>query len=59
MDMMNHLSLLSLDLNVTAVLAIVQDFEINSRTIMGRPVSPAQWEASIHIYMHVLLSIRS
>lgn len=44
MKSMDHLSVLPLDNKVEAILSINEDYELNSVTIAGPPVSPEEWK---------------
>lgn len=41
---LNHLSILTMDLKVDAVLSVMESYELNSSTLAGKPVSPDQWK---------------
>ena len=44
MKSLDHISKLSLDHKIEAVLSINENFELNAVTIAGCPVSPAEWK---------------
>lgn len=44
LNSLNHLSTLTMDLKVDAILAVMESYELNSSTLAGKPVSPEQWK---------------
>ena len=52
MNSLNHLSHLTLDHKVDAVLSVMESYEISSRTLAGQPVQPSQWKVYYAMYRH-------
>jgi hypothetical protein len=44
MQSMNHLSILTMDHKVDAVLSVMETYELTASTLAGKPVSPEQWK---------------
>jgi hypothetical protein len=52
MNALNHLSKLSMECKVDAVLAVLENYELLSSTVAGKPVSPDQWKVCLSIRLH-------
>lgn len=44
MESLQHLSNLTLDLGITAVLTVNEKYELGTRTIAGKPIQPEDWK---------------
>lgn len=44
LNSLNHLSILTMDLKVNAILSVMESYELNCSTLAGKPVSPEQWK---------------
>ena len=56
MNSLNHLSVLTMDCKVDAVLSVLESYELLSTTVAGSPVSPDQWKVSIYNPPPIIMS---
>jgi len=53
MESMAHLSIIALDLNVQAVLSIVEEYEFYCGTLAGLPLNPSDWKRDDMSHLHL------